>query len=269
MQMSSRWRSLIVNPSCHGNRRLNITAGVERQRILTRRILHSPTLKKKILLIDASSRSISLAPLINNTIVDTLECPNTVLPSYWLQNTRQVRGSLLMFFAYKKMLGRTETRTRERIYCQTMRTVRDISRDDRARIATCSLRTLTERQTDRLKANYSIDNIGNTHSVVLIGPTCPVWKLCISNRAFWYAIGPTCVLSLFFLWFPFCRGEAGLLPWSIRCIGVCIVMIGLVTFEYRYHMESVAWTFPLRTKWVSLGSFCQLFLFGFLQRPRD
>ena len=42
------------------------------------------------------------------------------------------------------MLGRTETRTRDRIYCQTMRTVRDISRDDRARIATCRLRTLTD-----------------------------------------------------------------------------------------------------------------------------
>ena len=55
------------------------------------------------------------------------------------------------------MLGRTETRTRDRIYCQTMRTVRDISRDDRARIATCSLRTPTDRQTDRLKVNYSID----------------------------------------------------------------------------------------------------------------
>ena len=26
-----------------------------------------------------------------------------------------------MFFAYKKMLGRIETRTRDRIYCQTMR----------------------------------------------------------------------------------------------------------------------------------------------------
>ena len=47
-------------------------------------------------------------------------------------------------FAYKKMLGRTETWTRDRIYCQTMRTVRDISRDDRARIETCSLRTLTD-----------------------------------------------------------------------------------------------------------------------------
>ena len=51
------------------------------------------------------------------------------------------------------MLGRIETRIRDRIYCQTIRTVRDISRDDRARIATCSLRKLT----DILKENYSID----------------------------------------------------------------------------------------------------------------
>ena len=57
------------------------------------------------------------------------------------------------FSRIKKMLGRIETRTRDRIYCQTLRTVRDISRDDRAGIATCSLRTLT----DRLKENYSID----------------------------------------------------------------------------------------------------------------
>ena len=57
----------------------------------------------------------------------------------------------------KKMIGRIETRTRDRIYCQTMRTVRDISRDDRARIAICSLRTPTDRQTDRLKVNFSID----------------------------------------------------------------------------------------------------------------
>ena len=52
------------------------------------------------------------------------------------------------------MLGRTETRTRDRMYCQT---VRDISRDDRARITTCSLRMPTDR--DRLKENYIIDNI--------------------------------------------------------------------------------------------------------------
>ena len=58
-----------------------------------------------------------------------------------------------MFFAYKKLLARTETQTsdRNRMYFRTIRTVRDISRDDRARIATCSLRT------DRLKENYGID----------------------------------------------------------------------------------------------------------------
>ena len=52
------------------------------------------------------------------------------------------------------MLPRIETRTREMLYCQTqtIRTVRDISRDDRARIATCSLRT----PTSRLKENCSI-----------------------------------------------------------------------------------------------------------------
>ena len=58
-----------------------------------------------------------------------------------------------MFFAYKKLLGRTETRTGDRMYCQTIRTVRDISRDERARIATCSLLT----PTDRFKENFSID----------------------------------------------------------------------------------------------------------------
>ena len=59
------------------------------------------------------------------------------------------------FFAYKKILGRTEARTRDRICFQAIRSVRDISRDDRARIATCSLRTAT----DRFKANYSVDNV--------------------------------------------------------------------------------------------------------------
>ena len=58
-----------------------------------------------------------------------------------------------MFFGYKKWLGRTETRTRDRMYLGRIQSVRDISRDDRARIATCSLRT----PTDRLKANYSTD----------------------------------------------------------------------------------------------------------------
>ena len=57
-----------------------------------------------------------------------------------------------MFFECKKLLGRIETLTRDRMYFQTIRTVRDISRDDRARIAACSLRT----PTDKLKGNYSI-----------------------------------------------------------------------------------------------------------------
>ena len=40
------------------------------------------------------------------------------------------------------------------MYCQTIRSVRDIYRDDRARIATCILRTLTYRN----RENYSIDD---------------------------------------------------------------------------------------------------------------
>ena len=66
---------------------------------------------------------------------------------------RGIRYSFGCFSRIKKMLGRIETRTRDRIYCQTIRTVRDISRDDRARIATCNLRMPTY----RLKENYSID----------------------------------------------------------------------------------------------------------------
>ena len=61
------------------------------------------------------------------------------------------------------MLGRTETRTRDGIYCQTMRTVRDISRDDRARIATCRLRTLI----DRLKENYSKDDDATLRKLIM------------------------------------------------------------------------------------------------------
>ena len=67
------------------------------------------------------------------------------------------------FSRIKKMLGRTEMRTRDKMYCQTIRSVWDISRGDRARIATCSLRTSPDRQTDRLKANYSIDYVTLYH----------------------------------------------------------------------------------------------------------
>ena len=59
---------------------------------------------------------------------------------------------ILDVFRVNKLLGRTETRTRYRMYFQTIRTVRDISRDDRARIATCSLRT----PTDRLKVEFLV-----------------------------------------------------------------------------------------------------------------
>ena len=69
-------------------------------------------------------------------------------------------GSLLMFLADIKLLGRTETRFRDRMYLGRIRSIRDISRDDRARIATCSLRT----PTDRLKANYSIDTKSTTNN---------------------------------------------------------------------------------------------------------
>ena len=57
-------------------------------------------------------------------------------------------------------------RTRDRMYCQTIRTVRDISRDDRATIATCRLRT----PTDRLKENYSIDNLATSIERKSMGP---------------------------------------------------------------------------------------------------
>ena len=56
------------------------------------------------------------------------------------------------FSRVRQFLGRTETQTREMKFFQSIRTLWDISRDDRARITTCSLITAT----DRLK-NYSID----------------------------------------------------------------------------------------------------------------
>ena len=81
---------------------------------------------------------------------------SSVTPLF-IQQTIQRRSAFAIvygcFSRIKKMLGRTETRTRERKYLGRIRSVWDISRGDRARIATCSLRTLT----DRLKTNYSID----------------------------------------------------------------------------------------------------------------
>ena len=82
------------------------------------------------------------------------------------------------FSRIKKMLGRTEMRTRDRMYCQTIRSVWDISRGDRARIATCSLRTSPDRLTDRLKANYSIDTFVRTRtpSVYMVWHSTLSWK---------------------------------------------------------------------------------------------
>ena len=60
------------------------------------------------------------------------------------------------------MLGRIETRTRDRIYCQTIRTVREIS--PRRSSKNCDLQFAnTDRQTynvDRVSAaNYVIDSV--------------------------------------------------------------------------------------------------------------
>ena len=68
-----------------------------------------------------------------------------------------IRDSFRCFFAYTKILGRTETRTRETKCFQSIPTVWDISRYDRAIIATCSLLTATDRHTYRFKDNYSLD----------------------------------------------------------------------------------------------------------------
>ena len=56
----------------------------------------------------------------------------------------------------KNVLGRTDMRTHEWSDRQLTRTVWDISRDDRARIATCCLRT----PTDIFNENYSVDETG-------------------------------------------------------------------------------------------------------------
>ena len=83
------------------------------------------------------------------------------------------------------MLGRTETRTRDKIYCQTIRTVRDISRDDREELrpAVCE-RRLTDTQTDRLNENYSID--------------MPNYRLSVFTRMKWICT-PYSMTTCFFL----------------------------------------------------------------------
>ena len=62
------------------------------------------------------------------------------------KHTRWRSDSPEVLDVFRILLGRTETRTCDRMYCQTIGTVSDISQDDRARIATCSLQTPTDRQ---------------------------------------------------------------------------------------------------------------------------
>ena len=66
---------------------------------------------------------------------------------------------VLGFLAFKKYLGRIEMRTRNKKYLGRIRSVWDISRRDWARIPNCIVRTSPDRQTDRLKTNYSIDTV--------------------------------------------------------------------------------------------------------------
>ena len=59
--------------------------------------------------------------------------------------------SVLIFGGFRlkqKLLGRTEMRTRDSKELQSRYEQFETSRDDRARIATCSLQTATDRQPD-------------------------------------------------------------------------------------------------------------------------
>ncbi len=66
-----------------------------------------------------------------------------------LHSNKHMRGRsgfprFCVFFAYTKIARPTETRTCDRMCFQAIRTVGNISRDDRARIATYSLLTSTD-----------------------------------------------------------------------------------------------------------------------------
>ena len=99
------------------------------------------------------------------------------------------------FSRIKKMLGRTEMRTRERKYLGRIRSVWDISRGDRARIATCSLRTSTDRQTwGKLWYRY----------LWLIRNTDILWK--ISTRVLCMVwIEPSLSLTLVIKFWRYCK----------------------------------------------------------------
>ena len=70
--------------------------------------------------------------------------------------------SFWSFSSIKKLPGQTEMQTHERKKWQSIQTIWDISRDDRARTAACSLRTAT----DRFKENYNIET--SAHILVFL-----------------------------------------------------------------------------------------------------
>ena len=69
------------------------------------------------------------------------------LAAEWIEVNNMRATMICGFSAYKKILGRIETRTRDKKYLGWMRSVWDISRDDWSRIANCILRTWPDRQT--------------------------------------------------------------------------------------------------------------------------
>ena len=104
------------------------------------------------------------AVAFRSSLFDGSVVPNHEGPFRWqkwlspLHSNKHTRGQPVLprFCVFLlKLLGRTETRTRDRMCFQSIRTVWDISQDDRAIIATCSLLTAT----DRLKENYTIDTV--------------------------------------------------------------------------------------------------------------
>ena len=117
------------------------------------------------------------------------------------------------FSCIQKMLGRTETRTRDRMYCQMIRTVRDISRDDRARIATCSLRTPTEIRRiidcyvsdSQVEITNELHCIPNANTNTYLAPSLPCTSRrndgiseAITGRP-WRLLWPLCNCSLYLI----------------------------------------------------------------------
>ena len=133
------------------------------------------------------------------------------------------------------MLGRTDTRTRESMYCQTIRTVRDISRDDRARIATWSLRT----PTDRLKENHSIDG-----------------RVGMVSTYYLYCNGRVGMISYDYL---YCNGRVGVVSYArpANSHGLPMSLTGFYTFYSPTAVATVAHGFILAPRFYFHIDSCQ------------